>query len=217
MARSFVARVDGTFMCALEREERGVILQIVDEVSTLLRLSVFGPDQGRDATAALASDDPFARFEAEQSRAMIDEEPHDSAVSRLLPRASDDDEEAQEFRRLSQGAITESHLGNLAAMQASLEAHADLGDVGSLEVIMSKETALSWAKGLTILRLVLGDRMGLRSDSDFEALQVLCQGGVDMGANAEAGTVGVDFLASLYEFLTWLQESLMNALNSTPH
>jgi hypothetical protein len=57
---------------------------------------------------------------------------------------------------------------------------------------------------LTDIRLVMGERLGLRTDEDATRLEELIE------------TLEVDdpavFALSIYDFLTWLQESLTQAL-----
>lgn len=218
MARAFVARADGRFMCALEPEERSVIRQVSDEVTQLIGMGLGGMERPGESTGSDAgSEDPLTRLAAELGEDQEVRAPIDPALARLLPPASQDGDAADEFRRLAQRGIAEGHIENLSTMQAGLEAASDLVDVGSTEVIIARDESLAWLKGLTAIRLVLGERMGLRGDSDFDALQALCEGGVNVEEDREPGTGGIEFLASLYEFLTWLQESLVGALNSRPH
>ena len=57
---------------------------------------------------------------------------------------------------------------------------------------------------LTDVRLLLGERLGLRTDEDAEALAVR----LEQGDDDDPATV----LAAYYDFMTWLQESLTQAL-----
>ncbi len=57
---------------------------------------------------------------------------------------------------------------------------------------------------LTDVRLVIGERLGLREDEDVERLEI---------AVAEAGEEHpMAHAVGVYEFLTWLQETLAHAL-----
>lgn len=214
MARSFVARADGRFMCFLEPPERHVIRQVSTEIMHLIRagMGIADPETARD----VLSDDPLTRLAAEAEWDSNPATRGDHAFARLFPPASEDPEQAEEFRRLSAHIIADSHVKNLATILSCLEANSELGESGGSEMIMSVAEAHAWLKGLTVIRLVLGERMHLRSDDDFEALKVLSDGGVELDAGTEPGMAGLDFLAALYEFLTWLQESLVKAFNSRP-
>ncbi len=57
---------------------------------------------------------------------------------------------------------------------------------------------------LTDVRLVLGERLGLRTDEDAIALAAALEELDEDDPQA--------FLVAIYDFLTWLQESLVHAL-----
>ncbi len=215
MAHSFIARADGRLMCRLEAEERSVLAQVAGEITDLIRVDLGIGDQGlddRDPREAM-SEDPLARLEAETMRART-EEPRDSATKRLFPPASDNDEDAGEYRRLTQANLAEAHIANLSALRASLEAAGDIGGEGPHdEIVIERADALAWLKALNLIRLVLADRMGIENDGDFEALQLLCSNDLEE-VEAEPGVAGMEFLATLYEFASWLQATLIGALNS---
>ncbi|MCT2149538.1 DUF2017 domain-containing protein [Dermabacter vaginalis] len=215
MAHSFIARADGRLMCRLEAEERSVLAQVAGEITDLIRVDLGIGDQGlddRDPREAM-SEDPLARLEAETVRART-EAPRDSATKRLFPSASDNDEDAGEYRRLTQANLAETHIANLSALRASLEAAGDIGGEGPHdEIVIERADALAWLKALNLIRLVLADRMGIENDGDFEALQLLCSNDLEE-VEAEPGVAGMEFLATLYEFASWLQATLIGALNS---
>ncbi len=64
--------------------------------------------------------------------------------------------------------------------------------------------AAAWVVALTDVRLVLGERLALRTDEDASAL-------ADRLGSLDADDPQV-FLVAIYDFLTWLQESLVHAL-----
>jgi Domain of unknown function (DUF2017). len=64
-------------------------------------------------------------------------------------------------------------------------------------------TLAAWLTALTDVRLVLGERLGLRSDADAEELQAALDDADDSDPRA--------WLAAVYDFLTWLQETLVHA------
>ena len=99
-------------------------------------------------------------------------------------------------------------------LRASLEVAGDIGGEGPHdEIVIERSDALSWLKALNIIRLVLADRMGIENDGDFEALQLLCSNDLEQ-VEAEPGVAGLEFLATLYEFASWLQATLIGALNA---
>lgn len=61
---------------------------------------------------------------------------------------------------------------------------------------------------LTDVRLVMGERLGLRTDEDGARLEELAE-----ELEPDDPTV---FALSVYDFLTWLQESLTQALTGGP-
>ena len=215
MAHSFIARADGRLMCRLEAEERAVLAQVAGEITDLIRadLEIGESDETGQRPSEVMSEDPLARLEAETSRART-EVPRDSATQRLFPPASENDEESGEYRRLTQGNLADAHIANLSVLRASLEVAGDIGGEGPHdEIVIEPSDALSWLKALNIIRLVLADRMGIENDGDFEALQLLCSNDLEQ-VEAEPGVAGLEFLATLYEFASWLQATLIGALNA---
>ncbi|MCG7442961.1 DUF2017 family protein [Dermabacter vaginalis] len=215
MAHSFIARADGRLMCRLEAEERAVLAQVAGEITDLIRVDLGIGDHGygESEPGEAMSEDPLARLEAETVSART-EIPRDSATQRLFPPASNDEDEAGEYRRLTQANLAEAHIAHLSALRASLEAAGDIGGEGPHdEIVIESADALSWLKALNVIRLVLADRMGIENDGDFEALQLLCSNDLEQ-VEAEPGVAGMEFLATLYEFASWLQASLIGALNA---
>jgi hypothetical protein len=125
--------------------------------------------------------------------------PRDPALERLLPSAHRDDPElAAEFRRLTEHGLRERKAANLATAVSALRG-AD-GD----KVRLDQKQAQAMVVALTDVRLLLGDRLGLRTDEDAEALQDRLE-----AASPEDPQLR---LAAYYDFLTWLQESLTQSL-----
>ena len=58
---------------------------------------------------------------------------------------------------------------------------------------------------LTDVRLVLGERLGLRTDEDADGARGRGSGELDEDDPQV-------FMVAIYDFLTWLQESLVHAL-----
>lgn len=125
--------------------------------------------------------------------------PRDPALERLLPTAHREDPAmAAEFRRLTEHGLRERKAANLAtAISALLTPDGD-------KVSLDREQAQAMVVALTDVRLLLGERLGLRTDDDADALQ----------DRLEAASEGDSelYLAAYYDFMTWLQESLTQAL-----
>ena len=130
----------------------------------------------------------------------------DPALARLLPEANrQDPAAAAEFRRL-----TEAGLRSRKRRNARLAADA-LSSPVTGRVTLHSDQAGALLTALTDLRLVLAERLDLRTEQDADRLhQVLRQriadpaGGVDPWAAT----------AAVYDLLTWWQEALVAALTS---
>lgn len=124
----------------------------------------------------------------------------DPAVARLLPTGNREDEQvAAEFRRLTMSGLRERKSAQLAVAADVLRS------ATSDRVSMSPEQAQSMLVALTDVRLVLAERLGIRTDEDAEALHER----IDRMSEADEG-LG---LSIAYDFLTWLQETLVSALS----
>src|SRR5699024_11920088 len=73
--------------------------------------------------------------------------------------------------------------------------------------------AMDWAAALTDVRLVLSERLGIRTDADAEEVYALSsqQGSTDEGEEDEVRLA----MASVYAAFTWLQESLTQVMLPT--
>lgn len=114
----------------------------------------------------------------------------DPATSRLFPDAFPDDEQASaDFRRFTEQNLRITRTARVEVLRRTLAASA--GDI-SLAVDEGHEVL----QVLTDLRLVLGTRIGIRDDADHVG-----EGGVAL---------------DVYHWLTWLQESLVQAMFQLP-
>jgi hypothetical protein len=153
------------------------------------------------------SDDPFDDLVALSGLSGLGDEskpppkpPEDPALARLFPEANRDDAEAAtEFRRL-----TESGL------RARKRAGAQFA-IGMLRregtQTLDDDQTQTLLKAFTDLRLVLGERLGLRTDEDASRLGAQLMLGIEPYE-------GWQSLAMTYELLQHLQESLVQALMS---
>lgn len=125
--------------------------------------------------------------------------PDDPAVHRLLPDASQDDPAvAAEFRRLTEDDLRTAKLARLRWLWTALQ---DDGPV----VPVAQAPAV--AATLTDLRLVLAERLGIRTDEDADRLLRA------VGRRRRHGSDDVRaYLVTVYDALTWLQESLVQAM-----
>lgn len=132
---------------------------------------------------------------AERPSHVLDSE--DPAIRRLFPIANrSDPHAAAEFARLSEIGLRQRKRDNLLRGAALMDRS------GAIELTPQDATTLLVA--LTDVRVVLGERMGLRSDEDAAALELVVEDLDEDDPRLQ--------LVLIYDFLTWLQESLALAL-----
>jgi hypothetical protein len=123
-------------------------------------------------------------------------EPTDRAVKRLLPNISKNDDAASlEFRQLTERSLRETKIGALRA--AALDLDKD-------EIVLTPEGAKYWSMALNDVRLVLAERLDIRDEADAEHVH-------RMQDWSQAEDVE-SYLALVYNFTTWLQESVVQAM-----
>ena len=121
------------------------------------------------------------------------------ALERLLPCANrEDDQIAAEFRRLTEQGLRSRKAANLSTAILAL------ANVEEQRVELGPAEAVAMVVALTDVRLVLGERLGLRTDEDLDELEAQV-------ASLDDDDPAVYALA-VYDFLTWLQETLAHAL-----
>jgi hypothetical protein len=189
VARAF-RRKGKRFVAKFDAMEREVVADILDQTREL----VAPPDSG---TPKSSGGDEFDQIVA--SISVGRDGPADPALDRLLPVAHRGDEKvAAEFRRLTEHDLRDRKAANLAVAIEALR-----GATGD-HLELTKEQAGALAVALTDARLVLGERLGLRTDEDAQSLELVVR------------TLDPDdpvvYAASIYDFLTWMQESLTTAM-----
>ena len=163
--------------------------------------------------------------------------PDDPALARLLPDASRDDPSVSaEFRRYTEAGLRarkrsaiDVALAGLAAADAASARASAAGEqppvrapaaslVGALtgsraphpdDVVLDDASAAAWMTALNDVRLVVAERLGLRTDAD--AARVAARAARPREATTEAEAAQA-WLSSIYDFLTWLQETLVVAV-----
>jgi len=200
MATSF-KRKGGRFVAQLDETEREVVVGLLRQTHAFLAPTPRAPtgDPFDDLVARLGLP-ALADSELDASQA-----PRDPALERLLPAAHHDDPEmAAEFRRLTEHGLRERKTANLAtAIAAITEVKAADAD----KVRLDQEQAQAMVVALTDVRLLLGERLGLRTDEDADDLQDRLEAAEDDDSDDP-----LLYLAACYDFMTWLQESLTQAL-----
>lgn len=167
--------------------------------------------------------------------------PDDPALARLLPQAHRDDPEASaEFRRYTEAGLRARKrsaidvvLAGLASADAAAAAAAQASDTGQTsaqrapaaslvgaltgsraprpdDVVLDDTEATAWMTALNDVRLVVAERLGLRTDDDAARIAAVAAR-PPRPATTEAEATQA-WLASIYDFLTWLQETLVIAV-----
>ena len=197
MARAFRATTRG-YKAELQAHERRLLSQLCADVITMLT------QRGKDLAVTNAEEDEFAHFRAELAGlgAETDDDadpgldpPQDAVLARLLPDASTDSQEAAQFRRLAESSLRESKIADLRSARLALE---------SETVALSEQQAPVFGRALNDVRLTLAARLGIEEESDAERIHE--QAGQGAAASTE------EFMAELYAFTTWLQETLFSAM-----
>jgi len=192
MAHAFRRKGD-TFIARMDPAEVAVVAGLLDQTRTVLEPEVTPTgDAFTDLVAELEHDaDPSYEHQATEER--------DPALRRLLPDANrSDPEAAAEFRRLTEEGLRQRKYANLTT---AIDA---LAGSGPDKVTLTRPQAEALLVALTDTRLLLGERLGLQTEADTERLAL------------EAARAALDdpivYAVSVYDFLTWLQDSLTGAI-----
>ncbi|NYD76573.1 DUF2017 domain-containing protein [Arthrobacter cupressi] len=122
--------------------------------------------------------------------------PTDRALLRLLPNVmKDDDAGSLEFRQLTERSLRESKIGALRAAAMGLDRK---------ELTLTQDEARLWSMALNDIRLVLAERLDIRDEADADHVHA-------MQDWSQAEDVE-SYLALVYNFTTWLQESLVQSM-----
>ncbi|KRF22960.1 DUF2017 domain-containing protein [Phycicoccus sp. Soil802] len=211
MARGFKRR-DGRFVAKLDAVERGLVVGLMEQVLELVEPE---PTAGNELDDDATDGDEFDRIvaglggigmgvslsAADQAPELSGSvpQPRDPALERIFPTANrQDDQVAAEFRRLTEDGLRARKAANLTTAITALSALEDQ------KISLEQPQALALLIALTDVRLVLGERLGLKQDDDFDRLEEQVSG-------LEDDDPAVYALA-VYDFLTWLQETLAHAL-----
>jgi hypothetical protein len=193
MAKRFKKRRDGRVVARLEEPEIALLARLFADVETLLE-----PDTVQAApswAAELGLDDLAGDPDRAATR------PDDPALARLLPDARRDDPvAAEEFRRLTERSLRERKR---ASHRTALEVLQTWSEDPDAAQTMDREQARAFTTALTDARLVLADRLGIETDDDAEA--------VHEAGDGDPSDPAV-WLAMVYDFTTWVQESLTGVL-----
>lgn len=204
--RAFVHR-RGVYIAELDTTERSILAGVIADTATLLG-DPLRQQEEKDPDGADSEPPPETGPHPPHTWSGEDvDAPTDPALARLLPSAShDDDEIAAEFRRLTQEDLRSGKAKRLRMVWAALRAP-------GTKLTVHPDQAMDWAAALTDARLVVSERLGIRTDSDAEAVYAASTlaTGEEVSQEDEMRLA----LASVYSALTWLQESLVQVMLPT--
>ncbi|MBO3084594.1 DUF2017 domain-containing protein [Cellulomonas fengjieae] len=194
----------GMYAARLDPDERDVVAALVADVADLLgggRLESRIPVSPGDGT-------PRMRIEPLPP-------PSDPAVRRLLPDASRDDPEvAAEFRRLTEDDLRAGKIARLTRLWELLSTPAAGWRADAF--VVPPQDAQDVASAITDLRLVLAERLGIRTDDQAERLYEALLDSPNAQPADEPGQIldpdARRYLVAVYGALSWLQESLVDLL-----
>ena len=124
----------------------------------------------------------------------------DPVVDRLFPDIYPDSAgDSAEFRHYTEGDLKTGKIDQAGAILAALP-----DDDGPGEVRLDAETAEAWLRAINDARLAMGTRLDITAETDLsEELEI--------AVVRDPGSSRV-FQLSVYAYLGYLQESLLNAL-----
>jgi Domain of unknown function (DUF2017) len=131
-----------------------------------------------------AEEQALLRQVAASTRALL-ADGDDPSLRRLFPPASDDPELDQEYRELMRGQLAAGRERALERLEATVDREA-----------LSPEEADLWLRALNDVRLVLGTRLDVTEDLDWDALNPHDPRAPEL---------------ALYAYVSWIQELLVAA------
>jgi hypothetical protein len=131
-----------------------------------------------------AEEQALLRQVAASTRALL-ADGDDPALLRLFPPASDDPDLDQEYRELMRGQLAAGRERALERLEATVDREA-----------LSPEEADLWLRALNDVRLVLGTRLDVTEDLDWDALNPHDPRAPEL---------------ALYAYVSWIQELLVAA------
>lgn len=122
----------------------------------------------------------------DELEALLDEEPDDPSLRRLHPPAHEDERLQEEYRDLTRAQLDSGRERALRTLRET---------AGAEE--LSPEEADAWLRALNDARLVLGTRLDISEDFDWDGFDARHSRAPEL---------------ALYAYLSWLQEQLVEAV-----
>ena len=199
------------FACELDDNERDVLAQVVEDVAGLLGSPSFAQQAAGFAGGSGIEQEWI-------SAPAVRDAPRDPALHRLLPNVSrDDDELAADFRRFTESDLRAVKVSRLRLVWQALLSRTDI-DAEPFLWSVAPDQALDVLAALTDVRLVLAARLGIETEEHAQELYDYVESAQAlMDDESDASQLPEDnperlWLGTLYQALTWLQESLMQCL-----
>ena len=180
----FKRSISGRVSLILDHNERQLLANLFNQSLELLEID-----------DVVEHEDPFVQLMNMDGPTEISS---DNALARLFPDAYQDDAEAsRDFRRYTEPDLRRAKLENVRLVL-------DVLDDDEPKVQLSPTQVQAWLLALNDLRLILGTRIGVgEEDSDLDSPDDLDDDGT--AQDADPGLY-------LYDYLTYLQEMLIQAL-----
>ncbi|MFZ2625328.1 MAG: DUF2017 domain-containing protein [Propionibacterium sp.] len=196
-------RRHGELTCTLEEAELTILSSLAQQLVELLTSDAMPPmcSGALDVDSKRSDEDILGELERELNEPtepdFCTDDSVDPVLRRLFPDAYRDDTTASaEFRRFSQADQRDEKLNSAVVVIA------DLNQVGhDRRCVVADEHVEDWLKTLTALRLALSVRLGIASAADQDRLAEL--------PDSDPNTT----VFSIYEWLGWVQESLLDCLH----
>jgi hypothetical protein len=185
-------RRSGRIIATFSGFEADLLRSLAAQLVELLRNEAAVPhDHGDPLEAMLRFDGPTTA-------------PEDPVLARLFPTAyPGDDDAAAEFRRFTEGGLRDGKASGAASIIDTLEEAGLPPHLAEqrlvIDVELDQETALSWLKSFTDLRLALATRLEVEQDDDAYWASL-----PDDDPRAQAHDI--------YDWIGALQETLVDAV-----
>ena len=123
---------------------------------------------------------------AEELSSQLEQAPEDPALSRLFPPAHADPEREREYKELTRDQLLTGRERALAVLLETAD-----------NEMLTRDEADAWLRALNDVRLVLGTRLDITEDFDWDGFDA---------------TTPQAYGLALYAYLSWLQEQLVEAM-----
>ncbi len=186
MAAGFRRSLTGRISARLDSVERGLLRTLTEQLTELVAPPEAPPADPLAVELGLEDLDTAA-----SDLGLLED--RDPALDRLFPPGYEDSAEALEFRRFTELGLRQQKVAAAAIVHGML----DDGD----KITLSAAEAQAWLTTLNGIRLALSVRLGIESSADSERLAALDETDELFG------------LYQVYDFCTYLQDSLIRAMS----